>query len=1240
MKIKLASILLFSIILGIQTGSSVPAYPGIVQFLQSDGSLISIFLKGDEFVSWAETTDGYTLLFNNRGGYDYAVRGKNNLLEPSGLLAHNIPYRTANETLLLANNPRGLAYSAEQIRMLKSLNQIYTDNIQTEAAFPTTGSRKLICILMGFKDQAFSKTQADFNNLLNQIQYTVDGATGSVKDYFREVSYNKLDLSVTVAGPYTAANNMSYYGKQSGSTDDVNPGALITEAVNYADPDVNFAEFDNDNNGSVDGVYVIFAGYGQEAGASTDAIWSHSSSIPTLYKDGKSISKYACSCELRGNSGSGITRIGVICHEFGHVLGSPDFYDTDYETGGSYEGTKTWDLMASGSWNNNGATPAHPSGFVKVLCYSWASVTELTAAAIITLNNAAEYSNSFYKLNTTTSGEYFFIENRERHLFDAYIPGSGLIIYHVHKDVFSSGNVINATHPQKMYPVSQNATSEPNSTPSSYGSIASATCAWTGTGKNEFSDTSVPSSKSWAGNNTGKPVTNILRDAVNKTVTFSFNQPSPDLTPPVAGSATGVTQTGFNANWSPVTVATGYYLDVSASSTFGGFVTGYNNKDVGNILISTVTGLTPGITYYYRVRAYSSTKVSVNSNTVSVTLIPPAPVAVSASVITQNSFNANWSTTTGATGYYLDVSTNNTFTEFVTGFNNLSVGFTTSFPVNGLTSCTGYYYRVRAANLSGSGLNSNVISTKTTCEPAAVLTIGEASGPAGSSVCIPVSATGLTDAVGFQFTLAYDPSKLTYLNCSDWGGGTNSPAVQVTSLTGGKVTFVYNDAPVNLESGKFFDICFAVIAGSPGTVSVTWSDIPTLREFSNSSAGEITCTYIDGKVIVTNGWTLSGTLAYPHYSTQTQTPLSNTPVILYSSGNVPQDTSNTDISGIFSFAGLLNGDYTLKPFVNQPWGGVTAMDLTSYKKHIGGAVMLEPIQIRSGDVNGSGALTAMDLTFIKQRIGALISSFPAGDYAFYPDTFTIGNADFSQDIRTLCYGDANGSYSIEGSTKALSYILLEDESSNVVLSNDGHISVPFRVNRAMKKLSSVTLSIQYPSEYFEVQNVEMVEHNEDLFFTVKDGIVRIIFSSLIPIDLKEGDVLLTISISPKKSLVSANEGMIRIDFTGQGEFGDYNGNVLEGVTLLYAGLLKNIFPDSRGRPEIVVYPNPAYGKIYIQNGEGSEITLLDMLGKPVVSISDIGDLKEINLSNLLSGTYLLRIKHQNKLLNKKITIIK
>ena len=182
-------------------------------------------------------------------------------------------------------------------------------------AFPTTGNRKLICILIGFQDRAFVKTQAEFNALFNQVGYSTGGATGSVKDYYLESSYNQFNLTVDVAGPYVASRNMAYYGSNTSG----NPSALVREAINLADPHVNFAEYDNDNDGYVDAVYIIFAGYGEEAGGPADAIWSHASSFTQQYKDGKYISRYSCSPELRGSYGQNITNIGVICHEFGHV---------------------------------------------------------------------------------------------------------------------------------------------------------------------------------------------------------------------------------------------------------------------------------------------------------------------------------------------------------------------------------------------------------------------------------------------------------------------------------------------------------------------------------------------------------------------------------------------------------------------------------------------------------------------------------------------------------------------------------------------------------------------------------------------------------------------------------------------------------------------------------------------------------------------------------------------------------
>jgi len=605
---------------------AVPAYPHPIEFTQPDGSKITIRLKGDEKVRWAETMDGYSILFNKTGTYEYAVLDNENNMIPSGKQVKSESLKSAEEITFLSTIPKGIRYSQAQVQMMKSAWNVY--NKESQKAFPTTGNRNLICILIGFTDVPFTKTNEDFTNLFNQINYTTDGATGSVKECYLENSYNKLNLTITVAGPYTASHNMAYYGADNGSQHSPNADVLVTEAINAANPTVNYANFDNDNNGSVDGVYVIFAGYGQEAGGPADAIWSHKSYISPVTLDGKTISTYSCSPELRSNSGSGITRIGVICHEFGHVLGARDYYDTDYATGGQYDGTGDWDLMAGGSWNNNGRTPAHHNAYTKTIIYHWANPTVLNSAALITLNNAETDTNSFYRYNTTTSNEYFLIENRQQHKFDAFIPGHGMIIYHVDGNyINTAGNSINTTSHQGMYPVCANATGNP---PTTYGTINGGGCPFPGTGgKTSFTDATTPNSKSWANVNTAKPITDITENNTNKTISFAFMggyactlttiQASSLTYSSVTTNSITLNYTRGNGNKILIIAKAGSAVNASLSvgSTYTANTVFGSGQEVttGNFVVyngtgnsATITGLTQGTTYYFACYEFNTTE--------------------------------------------------------------------------------------------------------------------------------------------------------------------------------------------------------------------------------------------------------------------------------------------------------------------------------------------------------------------------------------------------------------------------------------------------------------------------------------------------------------------------------------------------------------------------------------------------------------------------------------------------------
>jgi phosphodiesterase/alkaline phosphatase D-like protein len=185
---------------------------------------------------------------------------------------------------------------------------------------------------------------------------------------------------------------------------------------------------------------------------------------------------------------------------------------------------------------------------------------------------------------------------------------------------------------------------------------------------------------------------------------------------PKVQSPTNMAFSSFTANWSGVSGATDYRLDVSTSNSFTTYVPGYQDLSVGTVISLPVTGLIAHTTYYYRVRAYNGCATSSNSSAKSVQTLactPAAPNAQSATNVTFSSFTANWRSVSGAIDYRLDVSTSNSFSTYVPGYQNLSVGNVTSFPVTGLARHTTYYYRLRAYNGCAPSSNSSVKSVQT-----------------------------------------------------------------------------------------------------------------------------------------------------------------------------------------------------------------------------------------------------------------------------------------------------------------------------------------------------------------------------------------------------------------------------------------------------------------------------------------------------------------------------------------------
>jgi M6 family metalloprotease-like protein len=518
---------------------AVTAVPWPVEKTQPDGTVISVYLRGDEQVHWMESTDGYTLMYDNQKYVVYAKQDANGNMVPS-----NIRYGGVGAQ---SSSPKGLRYSKDQVEALKQIWEITSGSdgqrsSGQQKAGATTGPRKALCVLVGFSNRAFGTAVGDYENLFNQENfYPSNGSVkGSVRDFFRENSYGQLDFTVTVVGPYTAPNPTTYYAK------DENYQEFATFAANAADADVDFNDFTD--TGVLETFHILFAGYGDEAIGNDLQIWSHKWQLYTpIYRDGVRISVYSCSPELRGSNGTNITYIGVVCHELSHVFGSPDYYDVDYS---GFPGTGNWDLMAGGSWNDGGRQPAHINMFQKML-YGWVDPIALTTQTTITDMPESSLNPVAYTIKANDNGELYILDNRQPTGFDASLPGKGLLIWHVHPAALG-GSGSNDGHPQQLYPVmAASMTAIPNSDPASYGSIDGPGTPFPGTsGNTSFTGTTTPAMFTWTGlQPVAKPVTEIT-EAANGTISFKFLDGPTD---PVTNFEATVTGNDVRLDWTPPT---------------------------------------------------------------------------------------------------------------------------------------------------------------------------------------------------------------------------------------------------------------------------------------------------------------------------------------------------------------------------------------------------------------------------------------------------------------------------------------------------------------------------------------------------------------------------------------------------------------------------------------------------------------------------------------------------------------
>lgn len=410
---------------------AIPAYPFATTIQQPDGSTINIRQYGDEFMNYITTEDGYTIVKNEQGFYAYAEI-ENNTMIPSKQIARDKEKRSQQEKLYLKGIRQHLGSSSQAgIRNLqKSANANYHQNglLRNTKNFDYSKFKGLI-LLVAFSDREFefADVREKMDAMVNQKNYTENGSSGSVNDYFYDNSMGKFDPTFDIVGPVT----IDFRQTDARQTD--NAHQLAKAACIAADDLVNYKDYDRDDDGQVDMVYFIFAGGGSHVGGNnTNYVWPHASTLPNGFMlDHVSLGRYACSVELNGLEGSHIQDgIGTIVHEFSHVLGLKDYYDTDYsKSGGESEHPNSWSVMASGSYFNKSKTPCGYSLYERY-ALGWATPEVISGNNTHTLP-PLHSSNKGYRINSAIEKEFFLLENRQESKWDEYLPGYGMLVFRV-----------------------------------------------------------------------------------------------------------------------------------------------------------------------------------------------------------------------------------------------------------------------------------------------------------------------------------------------------------------------------------------------------------------------------------------------------------------------------------------------------------------------------------------------------------------------------------------------------------------------------------------------------------------------------------------------------------------------------------------------------------------------------------------------------------------------------------------
>ncbi len=653
--------------------SAVPAKPGVTRtVMQPDGTKLVLHLHGDEYHHALVTDDGLMVSQNSEGTYCYrTVNGV------SDVMAHPASMRTPSELAFLAVNQQQADWQTTAGSAARAKRAKRNAERRKMGECGHSGNIKVPVLLVEYSDVKFVNSYDDIDT-----RYT-STTQNSAYRYYYENSDHKFVPQFDVYGPVKLSNNMEYYGGNDSSGNDLRPQYMVKEACELLNSDVDFSQYDNDGDGTVDVVIVVYAGGGEAQTGVENQVWPHqwdlaSAGISASSRrfDNKYVNAYAVFNELNGDSETQLDGIGTFCHEFGHCLGLPDFYDIVY---GNHFGMGDWDIMCGGSYNDDGNTPAGFTGYERDFM-GWRTLETPTEGTNITLTSLQDGGKAYKVVNDKNSNEYYVLENRQKTNWDAALPARGMMVTHVDYNAnFWDYNYVNCTTDpysmgstnkhQRMTIIPADNSLKMTSYQGSYYTVESDEVGdlFPYGGNNELTDSSTPAAKLYNNSSTdsnassanyymGKPITEITQNS-DGTVSFWFVKGSTTpLDAPTLNDAGAVTTDGWTASWSAVTDAATYELQIDPAS-------GGSSSGTEYVKVTSTSDLTSGqylIVYENGGVAFDGSLETLDaaSNTISVTISNNTIAASSTLNASAFTYDATAGTLKSASGYYIGATAN------------------------------------------------------------------------------------------------------------------------------------------------------------------------------------------------------------------------------------------------------------------------------------------------------------------------------------------------------------------------------------------------------------------------------------------------------------------------------------------------------------------------------------------------------------------------------------------------------